>query len=372
VTETIETVGHHAAATIVRSLAGRLARLARTTDTVGRVGEQRLGLLLGAVRSQGEALRIAQTACASLVDAPITTASGDVVPSVCWGAAVGKAGDDPTVLIERASAAMANGSARSHVDVGAPAAPKRFDPSASMDDFRVGLSHGDVQPYVRGVVDLDSERLVGYRGIARWHHRRLGMLEASEFIDGIADTTLASQVDLYVARETAAVVTLAVADSPLRLYTPVSRRLLADVRTEQYLSEIADAFFLSMNQMHLQIARPLLERWSPALHDALASLRDAPVALVLTGVEHLADARELAAYPFHELHIARRLTTSLIADPEARHAVSEIVRFAHDNGLVVGAAGVDNEHDRDLLIDAGCDVASGDLFGAARPANTVD
>src|SRR5512141_3236356 len=106
-----------------------------------------------------------------------------------------------------------------------------------MDDFRVGLSHGDVRPYAQPVVDLGSGLVVGYRGLARWHHRRLGTIDAAAFIAMIADTPLANEVDLYIARETAAVLALAVRDTPLRLYTPVSKRVVTDIRTEQYLSE---------------------------------------------------------------------------------------------------------------------------------------
>ena len=267
--DTIERHGQLAAAKVLRSLAGRMTRLARTIDIVGRVGEHQLGLLLRHVRSHGEVLRIAEMMYESLTDPPVTTAGGEVVASVRCGAAFSKSSDGPLDLIERASAAMSSRPASRDVDIQPPLTVSgRSEASGTMDEFRIGLSHGDVRPYAQPVVDLDSGRLVGYRGLARWHHRHLGTLTAAAFIDMIAETPLASQVDLYIARETAAVLTLSLRDTPLHLYTPVSRRLVADIRTEQYLSEIADAFFLSMGQLRLQVARPLLDGWSPALDDS--------------------------------------------------------------------------------------------------------
>jgi len=56
-------------------------------------------------------------------------------------------------------------------------------------------------------------------------------------------------------------------DAALRVYAPVSKRLITDVRTEQYLWEIADAFSLRMEQLCLQVARALLDSWSPALQE---------------------------------------------------------------------------------------------------------
>src|SRR5205807_63645 len=74
----IETLGVLTATTVMRALAGRIARLARTIDTVGRVDEYQLGLVLRGVRNHGEALRIARMVHESLVDPPVTTASGEV------------------------------------------------------------------------------------------------------------------------------------------------------------------------------------------------------------------------------------------------------------------------------------------------------
>ena len=371
--DTIETFGELAAASVMRSLVGRLTRLARSIDIVGRVGEHQLGLLLRGVRSHGEALRIAEMVYDSLVDPPVTTAGGEVVVSVACGVAFSKSRDDPVDLIDRASAAMASEAGIRDVDDGAPiAVTDRSEVAATMDDFRLGVSHGDVRPFAQPVVDLRSGLLVGYRGLARWQHRRLGMLEASAFIDMISDTPLASQVDLLVARETAAVITLLLRDTPLRLYTPVSKRLIADVRAEQYLSEIADAFFLSTNQICVQLARPLLDNWSPALQEALQSLSDAGFASALTGVEHASDTEVLAEHPFDELHISPRLTNATTTDPDARRALSEIVRLAHERALLVAATGVNDQQHHDLLRETGCDLASGDLYGRPEPAHTID
>jgi EAL domain-containing protein (putative c-di-GMP-specific phosphodiesterase class I) len=234
------------------------------------------------------------------------------------------------------------------------------------------MSHGEIQPYAQPVADLASGLVVGYRAIARWQHRRLGTLDAAAFIDMIAETPLANQVDLYVAREAAAVLALTPREPSLRLYAPVSKRLIADVRTEQYLSEIADAFSIRMNQMLLQLARPLLRDWDPALDDALQSLRDMDVAFVLSGVEAAEDVELLDRHDFRELHLSRRLTQRAATNPIARLAVSNIVQRAHDHAVVVAATGVDNLDDRDALLETGCDLATGDLYGRPQPTNTIE
>ena len=241
-----------------------------------------------------------------------------------------------------------------------------------MDEFRLAMSHGDVRPYAQPIVALESGLVVGHQGLVRWHHRRLGTLEAGAFVAMIAPTPLANQVDLYVVRETAAVLTLTTRDRPLNLYAPVSMRLLADVRTEQYLYEIADAFSLAMNQVHLQLARTLLTNFTAAMQDSLMSLREADIQFVLTDVDATSDAERLAELGFDELHLSRRLTRAAAIDPDAQRVISEVVRIAHDRGALVAGSGVNHSRQHDALIEAGCDLASGNFYGRAEPANTID
>jgi len=373
--DTIETYDVHVVANVVRAVAGRMTRFVRAIDIVGQLGEQQLGLFLRGVRSHDEASRIARTVAEALVTAPVTIPGGEIALSVAYGVALTAPGDELADLVRRAAATM-----RHEPSTRGDAAIETRQPitdapgaSPSMDEFRVGMTCGDVRAYAQPIVDLVSGRLVGYRGLARWHHRHLGLLKAAEFVAMIAETPLANQVDLYVARETAAALMLTTRRGEQRcLYTPASRRLIADVRTEQYLSEIADAFYLTVSQLHLQVARPLLDQRTPSLQDALRSLRDVGITLVLTAGEDVSDAELLVEHGFHELHLSRRVTDAAATDSGVRATATELARRAHGLGLRVGATGVNNEQHRAVLLEMGCDLASGDLYGAPKPADIIE
>jgi EAL domain-containing protein (putative c-di-GMP-specific phosphodiesterase class I)/GGDEF domain-containing protein len=354
----------------MHGLANRMNTMARTIDTVGRLGERQLGLLVCGVRGNSEVFRIARMIYDSLSGAPVATPLGDVQPRLNWGAAVAGPGDDAVTLIERA--AEASRDAAPHADSGeaARSLPERPGESVTLAEFRVALSHGYVQPYAQPVVEVVSETVVGYRGVSRWHHKRLGVLHAAAFIDMIAGTPLAAQVDLYLARESAAVLTLVTRDVPLRLYTPVSARLLEDVRAEQYLLEIADAFFLTPEQIRLEVPRAVIESAPPALRNAVRELGGVGIGLVLTDVERATDIVGVADAEFGEIFLSRRLTDAISA--EARHDIAQVVRAAHDRGMIVGATGVRSPHQHDTLIDTGCRIACGELYGRFEPCATID
>ncbi|HTL86471.1 MAG TPA: sensor domain-containing phosphodiesterase [Acidimicrobiia bacterium] len=361
------------AATVVRALAGRIERSARASDVVGRVGERQIGLLIRGVRTAGEAVRLARAVYDSLVDAPVTTPGEEISPSIGCGVGFAPPGGELADLLREAAAIRWHEPPADEpvIDrtrrVSAPA-----DAPFTMDEFRLGMSHGEVRSYAQPVVDLDSEIVIGYRGLARWHHRRLGPIGADAFSELIAETSLANQVELHVIRQTAAVVTLTTRDAPLRLYAPASNRLISDVRTEQYLCEIVDAFSLTTDQIRLQLARTFVNNSNAGVGHALESLRAAQFAFVVTDVFLASDAQHLIESGFDELHLAPGLTNAAATDLEARRAVTEIVRIAHDHGVLVAAADVGDRSHRDALVEIGCDLASGPVYGEPEPADTID
>jgi diguanylate cyclase (GGDEF)-like protein len=367
-----ETFHARTAATVMRALAGRLKRLSRTVDVLGRFGDDQLAVLLRGVPTHKEALRVARTVYDALVDAPVTTPGEEIVPSIGCGVGFAQPGADLFDLLEDAYEVRWHEPARQVVATPRASASNGRVDAPTMDEFRIGMSLGEVRAYARPIADLTTGLVVGYQGLARWHHRRLGLLDAAAFTDMIADTPLASQVDLYVARETAAVLTLTTRDVPLNLYAPASKQLISDVRTEQYLCEIVDAFSLGMNQLHLELPRAFMGEWGPALQDARQSLRAAELRLVITDVEQTSDAQRFADLGFDELHLSYKLTNAVATDAGARRAVSEIVGIAHDRALLVTATGVNDVQHREALAGTGCDLATGALYGGAELTSWID
>jgi EAL domain-containing protein (putative c-di-GMP-specific phosphodiesterase class I)/GGDEF domain-containing protein len=366
-TPAFDAVGPDAAANVLASLGERMNRLARTIDTVGVIDSHRLGMLLRGVRSYSEALRVARMVRDTLSELPVATPSGDIAPSLRHGVAIAESGDSEVTLIQRACAMSKTTAAHAdRSDIPRPLAGRPGE-SVTLGEFRLALSHGYVRPYAQPVVEIPSGRVVGYRGVTRWHHQRHGILPAADFIDMITDTALAAQVDFYIARETAPVLTLVARETPLRLYTPVSRRLLEDARVERYLLEIAAAFDLTPAQIHLQIPRATITDATSAFRDVLGVLADADIRLVLTDVESVRHVEDFAQHGFAEYFLSHDLTN---ADADAE--IRRIVQAAHDRNSSVGATGVSSNQQHHNLAAAGCDLATGDAYGKPQLAHHID
>jgi EAL domain-containing protein (putative c-di-GMP-specific phosphodiesterase class I)/GGDEF domain-containing protein len=360
--------GSGTSADVLASLGERMHRLARTFDTVGVVDPQRLGMVLRGVRSHSEALRVARLLCEALMELPVATPAGDITLSLRYGVAVAKPDENASELLERACAISKGGGPHTDPSDVPHRLAGRPGQSVTLGEFRLALSHGFVRPYAQPVVDVASQHVIGYRGLTRWHHQRHGILGAETFIDMISDSPLAAQVDFYIARETAAVLALVAREEPLRLYTPVSRRLMEDVRVEQYLLEIAAAFNLAPAQISLQIPRTTVIDATPGIHAVLRALIEAGMQLVLTGIKSTADINDFAKCGFTEFFLSPGLTSA----GDAQGEISSIVTAAHEHHCAVGAAGVRDEEHHQFLSAIGCDVATGDLYGKPEPTHHID
>ena len=147
----------------MRSLAGRMLRLARTIDVAGRVGEHQLGLLLRSVRGRGEALRIAQNGSRF----SRRSARGDGrwrsgrFPGL-WRRASVTPGDDLATLVDRASAAMSY----------EPSLPEARPSPPSPAAARIGVGHHRRVPGR----DQSRRRASVRRARGRSRHRSPGRL----------------------------------------------------------------------------------------------------------------------------------------------------------------------------------------------------
>jgi EAL domain-containing protein (putative c-di-GMP-specific phosphodiesterase class I)/GGDEF domain-containing protein len=356
-------------AAVIRSLGGRLSRITRSIDLVAYLGDNQFAVLLRGVGSEAEALRIADTAAQSLVGTPVPTTAGDVMVSATCGVAMVRPGDGLEGLLERARAGATHVPPHPAPLVVAQQAIAGSE-ALTVEQVGLGMSHGDVLPYVQPLVELASGETVGYRAFARWRHPTLGLLEPERFVDLVAETELATVIDLYVAREAVATLLLMTRDKPLRLYTPIGRRMIADLRTEQNLAEIADAFFVAPSQIHLQVARHLLDTWTPALHDALYTLRADGLRVVLTDVEQVGEI-DAVVDVLDELELSPRLIAAAVSDESARAELIDTVRWARARGLGVVAAGVSRPEHPGLLLDAGCPVAYGPFLAEPELASAA-
>ena len=367
-----DTFGHAAGDDVLRVLAHRMTRVVRTSDTVARVGGDEFVLLFDGVENVEAAFALAERVRDTIARHPINTSDGEISVTASLGIAIGAAHGEPAELLARADTAMYRAKA-----VGAGHAVV-FDDDSELDivtiadEFAVAVSHGQIRPHLQTVVDLRSGAVIGYQGVARWEHTERGLLDASDFIDLVAESPTAPVVDLAVFRRTAAAAARAARRGErVRAYGHVSRRLLGDLDVERYFGEIADELALAPPDLYVEVAYQLVARRSPAVKGALHAFRDAGIRTVLSNVDVECEVSTIVGYGFDEVRLARRLVRDATTDHARRQVASATIALAHALDLPVVAVGIETEADRDAMLDLGCDHGQGLYFGPIVPAGDV-
>jgi predicted signal transduction protein with EAL and GGDEF domain len=220
--------------------------------------------------------------------------------------------------------------------------------------------------------DLRTGRRVAWVGYVRWLHPLRGEIRPAEFLrvaqtTGLA-TTLSRSVLEHLRQDFAALS----ADSNVR----VSLGALRDhVLHEDFVADLNEFLAeggVSPERLELRIAEKVLVARDSA---DLQSLRRRGVQFVVDevgrGVSSLAS---LARAPICGLQLDRSWVQTLRSDSVAHSVCRAGIATARALALTPIATGVDDEAQRDALLELGCELGSGDLYGglasttAAGPA----
>jgi diguanylate cyclase (GGDEF)-like protein len=365
-----DSYGHAAGDQVLQRIARLMIDGVRSSDTVARVGGDEFVVLLDGLEEPDTAWQITERLRDTLCEeapgveerAPVVTAS--------FGLAVAAPDDSPEELLRRADAAMYRAKALGGANATVFEGGAEVQLTRLADELTVAVSHGQIRPHVQTVVDLETGAVVGYQGLARWEHPRRGLLDAEDFVPFAAGTPVLPVIDLAVLRRTAATAAAsATRDASVLAYAHLSRRLIGDAGIERYLTELVDDLEIDPSDLRVEVAHALVARPSRTVEATLRGLRELGVRTVLSAVDGECDVNEIVEYGFDELRLERRLVHDARRDPTRRRVALGTVALARALGLTVIAVGVENDADRAVMREAGCDYGQGNLFGPVQPAS---
>jgi diguanylate cyclase (GGDEF)-like protein len=370
-----ESLGHAMGDRVLQQVGTRLAAIIGGRDIVTRFGGDTYGILLQGADADA-ALGVADRIAVALKP-PLDLDGRTWFISASMGIGAGMPGSiGAGDLLQEAEIAL----------VEAKRDPVRrvvlFDPLRGRHAFervdvetelRQALDRDELVVHYQPILDLRTQRIVGFEALARWQHPTRGLVLPVDFI------ALAEESDLIVAvgrRVLEKACRQAQAwrrrwpDQNLAMSVNLSPRQFLDPNLASSIADVLRRSRLEPCALELEITESsIMDRSETGLR-VLEQLRAIGVRIVIddfgTGYSSLAYLRHL---PLDIIKIDRSFVTDLdVSDPNTG-IVRAVVSLAHGLGISVVAEGIESESQAHRLQELGCDMGQGYLW--AHPSNAA-
>ena len=367
-----DTLGAPFADELIAALVGRIQAGLRRSDTLARLGDAELGLLVPGL-AQPEQAASSAGRIADLTRQPFAVQGLEVDLEVNIGVAVyPQHGHDKHALIQQAEAAMLQ-ARRGQVSVaihGEPGEAQDDAESRLKDDLREAIENDLLTVQFLPKLSVPAERLVGVEALVRWEHPQHGQIAPARFLRLAEESGLILPLTLRVLcltlqqqrawRSEDWDLAVAINLASACLQSPEFATILAHVlktgdgQAERLVFEITESALTSNPSRVLDTLQRL------AGLGCQLSLDDFG-----TGSFSLSFVRKL---PIHELKIDRSFVQAMTSDPDAAAVVRSAVSLARSLDLRVVAEGVEDADTLAELRRLQCDEVQGYLIGPPMTA----
>jgi diguanylate cyclase (GGDEF)-like protein len=397
--------GHDAGDLLLRRAADRLARAARGSDVVARVGPDEFAVLLDPVLPDGEVVAaerlIAALAAPAAPDDVAADAPHDVPDAepadagdpaarvtACVGAVAVDGSDDAGAVLRHAGLALARARAIGPGRVAQFTAAQRAEVRgrdaisaalraavARLADDPAGPGHGFALAF-QPVIDLRTGTPVGVEALLRWRDDVLGSVSPATFIPLAEELGLVAPLGQWVLHTACAAIAglgaAAGASPPLSVAVNASGHQL---QASGFADDVAGALAaarLAPERLTIEVTETALVRDPRRARRVLGEVRALGARVALddfgTGYSSLAYLQQL---PLDVLKIDKRFVDGVARGGGPSLAIPRaVVALGDALGLRTVGEGVETAAQRDALRALGCGYGQGYLF--ARPLALAD
>ena len=369
-----EALGHQRGDLVLTALSARLAAAFPAEAVMGRVGDDEFAVLAPAdAADPGQVLRAA-------LEQPLRVAGFDIFPTLSIGAARTRGGTEAPLagdLLNRAVESARNSGAVEP----RPRAAGAVNPGLSRleleSDLHGAIERGEIEPFFQPIVRLASGELAGFEALARWRHRRRGLLPPDEFLTLMGEMGLMPTLGAHLTR--AAALQLAAwrnshpAMAGLTMSVNVST---AEIDRDGLIEDIAALVReceLPTGALKLEVTESDIMRDPDSAAVILTALRAAGAGLALddfgTGFSSLS---YLTRLPFDTIKIDRYFVRTMAANEGSAKIVRSVVELGRALSLEVVAEGVENAVMARSLMEIGCDYGQGFGYSPALSADEAE
>ena len=238
-------------------------------------------------------------------------------------------------------------------------------------DLRLAIQNEEIEPWFQPIIQIGTNRLVGFEVLARWTHPTRGPISPGVFISIAEDCALIGKLGMMLLRRSCRIASSW--DPALSISFNLSSYQFHDPRLIQNVRKILEECAFDASRLIIEVTESAVIRDFGLARTQLDALKDLGVGLALddfgTGYSSLASLQKL---PFDRIKIDRSFVTGIAEERQNQRIVSGIMALASGLELGVTAEGIETLNDLQFLQELECQLGQGFLFDRAVPAETVD
>jgi diguanylate cyclase (GGDEF)-like protein/PAS domain S-box-containing protein len=362
-----DNLGHALGDHLLTSIASRLAKMMRDSDTVARLGGDEFVILAEDLQTDAEALAVAERVLHALEE-PFVAGSAEVTMSASVGVSVSHdPNGDPEALLREADVAMYRAKRSGGYRLELFDESLRREMTAHLDiehRLRQALPHNELSLAYQPLFPLSGGNAIGCEALLRWSPADGEPIEPSTFLPRAQESDLIVQIGDWVL-DTACAQAAAWREAGERTAVSinVSSRGLTELDLADRLERALARYELPPQSLWIEVTESSILRDPERAKATLADVRDIGVRIALDEFGSGESRLTLpGALPLDMLKIDRTLIAGLLQDEHKRAIVVALVALAQAANLQTVAVGVENDAQLQLAREIGCSFAQGFLL----------
>ncbi|WP_376695834.1 bifunctional diguanylate cyclase/phosphodiesterase [Wenzhouxiangella sp. EGI_FJ10305] len=242
-------------------------------------------------------------------------------------------------------------------------------------DLRHAIRENQFELFFQPKVD-NERRIVGAEALIRWHHPERGLIQPAKFIPTAEQCGLITPIEKWTL-EKALKQLIAWQSSESHRHWTLSVNIAS---SQLYRSDFESHLTRLLEEHPIQNDRLIIEfTESTLLHDMHAAankIRRLAALGVQFAIDDFGTGYSSLAYlgrlPVHELKIDQSFIDGLDKAPYNADIVRMIIEMAQILDLQVVAEGVETESQMAFLVEQGCQLMQGYLFGKPKPITEIE
>jgi len=363
-----DTLGHKAGDTVLKTVAQRLSRSIRNSDTVARLGGDEFTVILPELAQKSDAKVVAEKIFTAFAE-PVDIDGNEVSISASFGIAIYPTdGEDSDTLQKNADNAMyfAKESGRNRYYYFTPELLAEEDRRITLiNHMRKAIEQDEFSIVYLPVIDISNNQITGAEALIRWQQPELGIVSPYEFIPLAEESRLIQPISNWILKRIAQDMR-DWQDSglkPIQISINQSATQFSLGACDEEWKMIFAEHNISLSDISVEITEAVFMEKGNQSTDILSKMQSMGILVTLddfgTGYSSLS---HLKRFPVDIIKIDREFISDITSDTSAALLVETIITLAEKMQIKVIAEGVETEQQLSFLQQHQCRYVQGYYF----------